>query len=175
VGLIIGYSIFNAKFNPILPNDEFAFGPTPQKGQTGGIEGVYYHRASSLMEVLEEIECKTKDYGYCITEDMLRLYSDGDVVDATTGSDTGTRDDQLPNIQKWLNRDTGAEFSHGKYYILGKYIWFSTTAYYSEDDRSVTVDYSGIILGDRLILDVYSHYNGKKIYKMIFYKLHFDN
>jgi len=168
--LFIAYSILNAKFKPILPDDEFAFSPTPQNGQIGGIEGVYYYRASSPIEILSELSCHTEGWDNCTSYHMLRFYDDGVVLSTSIGTDDGIKDEDSPNVERWFNRDT-EEIPHGKYFISGKKIWFSTSITYNDIDRTVTTDYSGWVLGNMLLLNGYSHFNGNNLSNMLFTKL----
>ena len=172
--LIVAYNFLIVKTRPILPDDKFAFSPTPQNGQTGGIEGVYYHRASSLTELLEELSCKSEGWDNCKSYLLLRFYNDGALVEASVGSDDGIDNGDFQKLQKWLNRENEG-LSNGQFFVSGNRIWFSTHVYYEDDNRSVTADYSGFILGNILVLDGYSHYNGNSLNKMIFIKLSDEN
>ena len=168
--LIVASNFLIVKTRPILPDDEFAFSPTPQNGQAGGIEGVYYHRASSLTELLEELSCKSEGWDSCTTYQLIRFYNDGTVLEVPIATDDGINDGDLPKLQKWLNSEN-KEIPNGKYFISGNKIWFSTSVYYDDNGSTVTSDFSGFVIGNMLILDVYSHYNGKELNTMMFVRL----
>ncbi len=169
--LFVIYSIMNAIPKPILPDDVFAFNPIPQNGKSEGVEGVYYHRASSLIEILDELTCKVDGWDDCTTYQLLRFYDDGFVLETPIGTDDGIRNGDLPKLQEWFNRET-KKLPNGKYFISGSRLWFSTSVHYDDDNRTVTSDFSGVMIGNILILDGYSHYNGHRSSKMIFIKLH---
>ena len=172
--LFAGFNILIGKTKPILPDDQFAFSPTPQNGQAGNIEGLYYHRASSMMEILDELSCKADGWDDCTTYLLLRFYKDGVVVEAGVGSEDRIDNGDLQKLQKWLNRET-EDLPNGQYFISGNRIWLTTRVHYDEDNRTVTADYSGFVLGNILVLDGYSHYNGYSLNKMIFMKMSDEN
>jgi hypothetical protein len=133
-----------------IPVNRFAFSPTPQNGHSGGISGVYVN------EVFER--CGEYAYSYGI----LQFYDDGTVLYVSTCSDGDIASDWI-DIKKWFNRNNDKiEISRGKYFISQEQIWFSTTAYNNYDNEIITVDYSGTYKKDKLVLSVYSHFNGNK-------------
>jgi hypothetical protein len=158
----------NSRFKPIIPDEEFAFNPTPQNGQPGNIEGVYYYRSSSQFEILG---CKADGWHSCTNYSLLKFYDDGWVYKVSIGTDEGISTSDLPNLEIWFSRGD-EELSYGQYFVSVNRIWFSVTTHYdgslysnpdthNNDDWHVTIDYSGIILGDNsMILSTYSHYNG---------------
>ena len=160
----------SSKPRPVLSENEFAFGPTPEHGQLGGLEGVYYRKGSSLIERLDEWGCKTDGWDHCVTYELIRFYSDGVVLETPVATDNVMSDKDLLKLLKWFNRGT-EELSKGKYFTSGRKIWFSTSIHYAVDNTTVTVDSSGFILGDMLILDSYSHYNNANFGKIVFTKL----
>lgn len=135
----------------ILPKDEFAFHLVPQGGQVGGINGVFIQQASWGADFIDEIDCKHYQ--------VFRFYSDGIVLHQGLCLENDFLD-SWSSIKNWFHRDTYEDISRGEYYISGEKIWFSTTSYYSFDDSSITVDYSGTISERNLMLDSYSHFNG---------------
>jgi hypothetical protein len=164
----IVFTMFSSGFKPIIPDEEFAFGPTPQNGQPGNIEGVYYYRSSSQLRILG---CKADGWTDCTSYHLLKFYADGTVFTVSIATDDGIHASDLPNLETWFGRDN-EELSYGQYFISRNRIWFSITTYYdgnmysnpdthNNEDWHVTVDYSGIILGDHtMILNSYSHLNG---------------
>ncbi|MDP1624200.1 MAG: hypothetical protein Q8L64_00370 [bacterium] len=132
-----------------LPEHEFAFSPTPQNGHSGGINGVY---------VREDFEsCGEYSYSYGI----FQFYNDGTVLYVPTCSDGDIINDWT-DIKKWFRRNNDVEIPRGKYFVSQNQIWFSTSVYYEYNGENVTTDYSGTYSENKLILDVYSHYNGHK-------------
>jgi len=162
--LLISFGLLNLPSKVILPDGDFAFSPTPSNGQSGGVEGIYYHRASSPMEILDEVSCKIDGWDNCTQYDVLRFYSDGTVISVAIATDDGITADDMPKLQKWFRRDE-TEFPTGKYFISGKHIWFSATT------NTVVTDYSGIVLGNSLLLSGYSHYTQLKLNNMVFFRL----
>jgi len=94
--LLIAYTVLNARFKPITPDEEFAFNPTPQNGQLGSIEGIYYHRASSPIEILDDLICKTDGWDDCTSYHLLRFYNDGVVFSVSIGTDDGIQSRDFP-------------------------------------------------------------------------------
>lgn len=168
--LFVAYDTLIIKTKPIIPDNEFAFNPIPENGEGGGIEGVYSHRASTITEWLDELACKLDRWDDCTGYQVIRFYADGTVLVTSIGFNGGMDDDYLPKLRGWFNKES-EWVSNGKYFVSGNRIWFSTSTYYAIDERTVTVDFSGIVIGNILILDSYSHYNGASVSKMFFVQL----
>jgi hypothetical protein len=103
---------------------------------------------------------------------VLRFYEDGVVVAASVSS-SNTEKADLKKVAKWFNRDHPRS-PKGTYKIEGKKLTFSTTIVYGEgeQERKVTVDYSGTIEdeGSTLVLEFYSHATsnrGKRRYEFV--------
>src|SRR5688500_3192734 len=129
-----------------LPDNEFAFRPTPQGGRSGGVNSVYMH---------EDFET-CGEYAY--SNEILQFYEDGTVLYVSTCSDGDIINDWA-DIKQWFNRNTNAEISRGNYFVIEDHIWFTTTVYYKNTGEFVTIDLSGIFSENKLILNSYSHYN----------------
>lgn len=134
----------------ILPAEIFAFGPTPQGGQSGGISGIFVYEYLSP----SDDTCPK-------TSDVLRFYSDGLVLSVPICM-SGSVLERWSDISKWFNRDSEVDISRGQYYLLGEHIWFSTTTNNNPYGPVSINDYSGTYMGSILILDSYSHFNGHK-------------
>ena len=133
-----------------IPANRFAFSPTPKNGFSGGISGVYVY------EVFER--CGEYAYSYGI----LQFYDDGTVLYVSTCSSGDILSDWT-DIKIWFNRNNDEiTISRGEYFTSQGQVWFSTTAYNEYDKEIVIVDYSGTYTKDKLVLDVYSHFNGNK-------------
>jgi YD repeat-containing protein len=127
-----------------IQRDDFAFGPTPEGNRLGGINGIFYLD----LDLSSSGECNT-------AHKFVRLYEDGLVLEGLVCSEKSAVDDWL-NVSKWLTRDSGEKSvsTQGTYYMLSQNIWFSTTG-----DDAVRVDYFGIYLDNRLVLNQFYHFN----------------
>ena len=97
---------------------------------------------------------------YAYLYEIFQFYDDGTVLDVSTCSDGDIISDWA-DIKKWFNRDNDEiAISRGEYFISHDHIWFTTTVYSDYDKELIIVDYSGTNSDDKVILNVYSHYNG---------------
>ena len=133
------------------------------------------------MDLLDELSCKTDGWDNCTSYHLLRFYDDGVVLSVGIGTDDGIQGGDVPKLEEWFNRDS-EEISRGQYFMSGKKIWFSTTAYYdgdvyfnyesdNNDDWHVTVDHSGMVIGNMMLINSYSHFNGFGRSNEVFRKL----
>ncbi len=144
-----------------LPEHEFAFRPTPQNGQLGGINGIFVHE--------EEIQSPS----LCIySYGVIQLFNDGTVLGVTLCLDENIIE-SWSDIETWFNRNTKTPISRGKYYVSGKQIWFSIITSYNHpgNESVVVVDYLGTFSKNKLILDLFSHYNGHKETDIEYFKI----
>lgn len=136
--LLISYSYYSER--------KFAFAPTPPGGQIGNINGIFVHEKE--LELL----------GQCSYEyDVIQLFDDGTVIKVPLCSDENIIEG-WSDVKKWFNRDTEIRMSRGKYYVLGNQIWFRTEVFYNFSYiEHVVVDYMGVLVGNKLVLDSFSH------------------
>ena len=158
LAILVAFLFIVIPFN-YLPEHEFAFYPTPQNGQVGGLSGVYVYENA----LAKSGECP---YSY----EVFQFFDDGTLLDVLLCSDEDIIK-SWSDIKKWFHRDTEAQIARGEYFISGKQIWFSTTVYYTYDKRSVTNDYLGTFSENNLILDLHSHYNDHKEKNRIYFKI----
>jgi hypothetical protein len=83
----------------------------------------------------------------------IRFFEDGIVIEQGLGLLEGDLSDIVMEIQSWFNREFEAR---GVYTIKGNKISFSINS------ENGIVDYAGIIMDYKLLLNSYSHINGYK-------------
>jgi hypothetical protein len=160
--LLLGYLLYILCFGrtrEILPDDQFAFGPLPEVSQSGGIEGMYFSRSAKINELYNEIFCKMDGWDSCEEYQLIRFYTDGAVIFTPLSGDHGLGIQDLDEFKTSFNRNS-EDFLKGTYYISGNRIWFNTSVHYEVVDKTITIDFSGYILGKLLILNEYGHATG---------------
>lgn len=124
--------------------------------QISGISGVFIHKSDDIYNfndvIVRDDPFKTSDiYQSKHVFEVLQFYEDGLVI----GVSTPVKDivKSWPEIKKWFNHEY--RYNYGKYDLNGNQITFSLKSSYGK------VDYSGIYDGDKLILNKFSHINGR--------------
>ena len=103
---------------------------------------------------------------------LLQLFEDGFLIHSGVCSES-VQDDWV-NISKWFNRNSDQDLGRGNYTLKGNRISFKVSAYFSELDLDVTLNYEGVYRESNLLLNLLSETTGAEWEGMEFYRLELE-
>ncbi len=152
-------TIWKATNDKFEADSDFALVTDPHKIEIG--QTLWIPTADKLEQFLIANQSENKISGVFIRQfddgsySVLRFYEDGVVLAASIQTEDIVQD--WSRINQWFHRDSASpSYSTGQYYSISDHISFSSTS------QTGTVDRAGSYLENKLILDSYSHINGRK-------------